>query len=139
MPTVILGKDAKTYYGTKGSTASTELTNIRDASLSMERGEADVTTRANQGWRATAPTLRSATFEFTMVWDPDDAGFAAIRDAYLSDGGTVALLVLDKEGGQGPDADWSITNFARDESLEEALTVNVTAKMETFREWSGAA
>jgi hypothetical protein len=43
-----------------------------------------VTTRANSGWRATAPTLRECAIEFEMVWDTSDAGFTAIKDAYLS-------------------------------------------------------
>jgi len=36
-------------------------------------GEADITTRGNSGWRATAPTLRECTVEFQMVWRPGDA------------------------------------------------------------------
>ena len=31
---------------------------IRDLSLNLEKGEADVTTRGNDGWRATLPTLK---------------------------------------------------------------------------------
>lgn len=31
-------------------------------------------------------------------------------------------------GGEGLDADFSITNFSRKEALEEAITVSVTAK-----------
>ncbi len=75
MATFILGKDAKLYHGTAGSTATTEMSNVRDVTLNLEAGEADVTTRANSGWRATAPTLRECTCEFEMVWDPADAGF----------------------------------------------------------------
>lgn len=43
--------------------------------LSLETGEADVTTRANSGWRATVGTLKEASVEFEMVWDTADAGF----------------------------------------------------------------
>jgi hypothetical protein len=75
MATFILGKDAKLYHGAAGSTPSTEMSNVRDVTLTLEAGEADVTTRANSGWRATAPTLRECTCEFEMVWDPADAGF----------------------------------------------------------------
>jgi len=134
--TFILGKDAKLYHGTAGATATTEMTNVKDVTLNLEAGEADVTTRANSGWRATAPTLRECTVEFEMVWDPDDAGFAAIKTAFLSSD-LIALLVLDKEGGQGPDADFAITSFSRNEALEEAITVSVTAKLSVFRQWSG--
>ncbi|MCC7407485.1 MAG: hypothetical protein IT442_05400 [Phycisphaeraceae bacterium] len=134
MPSFILGMNAKLYFGTAGATAATEMTNVRNVTLTLEAGEADVTTRANQGWRATAPTLRECTCEFEMVWDPADAGFTAIKDAFLA-AGTVALKILDKANGQGPDGDFSITSFSRGEQLEEAITVSVTAKLAAFRDW----
>ncbi|MCC7408874.1 MAG: hypothetical protein IT442_14035 [Phycisphaeraceae bacterium] len=134
MPSFILGMNAKLYFGAAGATAATEMTNVRNVTLTLEAGEADVTTRANQGWRATAPTLRECTCEFEMVWDPADAGFTAIKDAFLA-AGTVALKILDKAGGQGPDGDFSITSFSRGEQLEEAITVSVTAKLAAFRDW----
>ena len=102
--------------------------------LQPEAGEADVTTRANLGWRATAPTLRECTAEFEMVWDPTDAGFTAIKTAFLT-AGMIALKILDKAGGQGPDGDFAITSFSRNEALEEAITVSVTAKLAVFRSW----
>lgn len=130
----ILGMNAKVYYGTSGSTASTELTNVKDVTLTLDAGEADVTTRANSGWRATVATLKECTCEFEMVWDDADSGFTAIKDAYLASG-LVALLILDKAGGQGPDADFAITSFSRSEPLEEAITVKVTAKLSVYRTW----
>jgi hypothetical protein len=53
----------------------TEADNIKDVTVTMEAGEADIATRGNSGWRATAPTLRECTCEFEMVWRPGDAGF----------------------------------------------------------------
>ena len=44
-----LGMDAVIKYGVAGSTASTALTNVRNVTLNLEKGEADVTTRANNG------------------------------------------------------------------------------------------
>jgi hypothetical protein len=44
--------------------------------------------------------------------------------------------VLSEAGGEGIDGDFSITNFSRNEALEEAVTVSVTAKLSTFREWA---
>ncbi|MBK9128180.1 MAG: hypothetical protein IPM13_10310 [Phycisphaerales bacterium] len=135
MPSFILGMDAKLYYGTAGSAANTLMGNVRNVTLNLEAGEADVTTRANSGWRATAPTLRECSVEFEMVWDPDDAGFTAIKTAFLTNG-LVALKVLDKLNGQGPDGDFAITSFTRSEDLEEAITVSVTAKLSVFRAWA---
>jgi hypothetical protein len=134
MPNFVLGMNAKLYHGAAGGPANTEMTNVRNVTLNLEAGEADVTTRGNLGWRATAPTLRECSVEFEMVWDPADAGFTAIKNAYLTNG-LIALKVLDQAGGQGPDGDFSITSFSRSEELEEAITVSVTAKLAVFRTW----
>lgn len=122
-----LGMEAKLYYGTAGSTATNELTNVKNVTLNLETGEADVTTRANQGWRATVATLKDGSVEFDMVWDTEDEGFAAIKDAFFNND-PIALAILDGTGGNGLDADFSITTFSRSEALEEAITVSVTAK-----------
>ena len=134
MATFILGKDGKLYHGPAGTTATSEMGNVRDVTLTMEAGTADVTTRANFGWRATAPTLRECTCEFEMVWDANDAGFKAIKNAFLASA-LIALKILDKTGGQGPDGDFAITSFSRKEALEEAIVVSVTAKLAVFRAW----
>jgi hypothetical protein len=122
-----LGMQAKLYHGTAGATATTELTNVKDVTLNLETGESDVTTRASNGWRATIATLKNGSVEFTLIWDPDDAGFTAIKDAYFGNS-AIAMAVLDGEGGSGLDADFAVTNFTRNEPLEEAITVNVTVK-----------
>jgi len=140
MATFILGKDAKIYQGAAGGelAALSEMSNVRDVTLNLEAGEADITTRANGGWRATAPTLRECTTEFEMVWKPGDAGFDAIKAAFLA-GTTVELAILDQArdvvGAQGPKGSFSITSFSRNEALEEAITVSVTAKLAVFDEW----
>jgi hypothetical protein len=122
-----LGMEAKLYYGAAGATATSELTNVKDVTLNLESGEADVTTRANAGWRATVGTLKTGSVEFEMIWDSDDLGFTAIKDAYFANT-PIALAILDEAGGEGLDADFSITSFSRKEALEEAITVSVTAK-----------
>jgi len=74
--TFLLGMNAKIYQDVAGTASpANEMGNVRDVSLTLEAGEADITTRANQGWRATAPTLRECTAEFEMLWQPGDAGF----------------------------------------------------------------
>lgn len=124
---LVLGLDAKIFYGTAGSTATTELSNTRDVTLNLETAEADVTTRAAQGWRETVATLKDASVEWVMIYDTADAGFTAIKDAFFNNT-AIALAVLDGVGGSGLDADFSITTFSRDEALEEALTVSITAR-----------
>ena len=121
-----LGLEAKLFFGAAGSTATTEMKNVKDVTLNMETGEADVTTRAAEGWRLTAATLKEASVEFEMVWDPSDGGFAAIKEAYFK-AEPLALFVSDGNEN-GLDADFVVTSFSRSEPLEEALTVSVTCK-----------
>ena len=136
----LLGMNAKIYQGAAGGALATltEMANVKDVTLSLEAGEADVTTRANQGWRATAPTLRECTAEFEMLWKPGDAGFDAVKTAFLTSG-TICLAVLTGDrsasGTEGPLGDFSITNFSRNEPLEEGVTVSVTAKLAVFDSW----
>ena len=131
---VKLGMDAKLYRNT-GSYASpvwNEVKNVKDVTLNLEAGEADVTTRGNAGWRANIATLKDASLEFEMVWDTADDDFTAIRTAFLTNA-AIEFAVLDgpvaTSGSQGLRATMSITNFSRSEALEEAITVSVTAKV----------
>ncbi|HSW63983.1 MAG TPA: phage tail tube protein [Dissulfurispiraceae bacterium] len=133
----LLGKDAKLFFGVAGVKAATEIGNVRDVTLNLEAGETPVTTRANAGWRAFAVTLRECTCEFEMLWDAADPAFTAIRNAFLASG-EISLLILDRANGQGPDGDFVITSFSRSEGLEEAITVNVTARASKIRAWQGA-
>ena len=123
---VVLGLDAILMRGTAGQTASTEVKNVKDLTLSMESGEADVTTRATSGWKASIATLKEASLEFGILYDTEDADFTAFRDAYF--GNTPLALFVTDGNGSGLDADWSITGFSVEQPLEEALTVSVTAK-----------
>jgi len=126
-----LGMEAKLLYkvgGQGGGGAWTALGNTRAVTLNLEAGEADVTTRANAGWRATVATLKEASVEFEMVWDTADAGFTAIKNAFFGND-PIGFQILDETAGQGLQADFSITNFSRNEALEEAITVSVTAKV----------
>ena len=112
--------------GSAGQTAATEVKNVKDLTLSMESGEADVTTRATSGWKASIATLKEASLEFGILYDTEDADFTAFRDAYF--GNTPLALFVTDGNGSGLDADWSITGFSVEQPLEEALTVSVTAK-----------
>jgi Phage major tail protein 2. len=123
---IVLGLDAKLLRGTAGSTGATEVKNVKDLTLNLESGEADVTTRATKGWKASVATLKEASLEFGILYDTADADFTAFQTAYFSNT-PLSLFVTDGSGG-GLDADWSITGFTVEQPLEEALNVSVTAK-----------
>jgi len=143
MAAYVMGMNAKLYYGAAAAAlgAMTELSNVKDLTVTLDAGEADITTRANSGWRATAATLREATVTWDMVWASTGVGatgFAAIKTAYLA-GTTLELAVLDGSsivaGNQGLKGAFSFTSFSESQPLEEGITVSVTAKLTTFSEW----
>lgn len=130
---VKLGLDARLYRNTSTYAAPVwnEIKNVKDVTLNLEAGEADVSTRGTGGWRATVATLKDGSIEFEMVWDTADDDFAAIRDAFLNRG-SIEFAVMDGDiatsGSQGLRATCMVTSFSRNEALEEAITVSVTVK-----------
>ena len=150
MPDFGLGMNAKIYHAAAQSPASgldpatgmTEMDNVRNVNLSLEAGEADTTTRANNGWRSTTATLKEASVEFEMQWKPVDAQLAAIRTAYLNNT-PIALAILTSahsvSGSEGPVGNFTVTNLSRSEELEATITYSVTVKLQEFGEWYVAA
>lgn len=128
-----LGMDAKLYRntGSFGTPVWVEIKNVKDVTLNLEKGEADVTTRANGGWRATVGTLKEASIEFQMVWDTDDANFTAIQQAFFGNT-AIELAVMDgamtDADSEGLRASFEVFNFTRNEALEEAIMVDVSVK-----------
>jgi len=143
----VLGMNCKLYYSTTLVDASshtpdllswTELDNVQDVTTNLETGEADITTRANGGWRATAATLKDGGIEFEMLWKPGDSGFEALQDAWDA-GDEIAITALDgaddTSGSQGIAGNFTVTNFSRSEPLEEAAKVSVTLKPSSYTQW----
>src|SRR5574344_378213 len=114
---IVLGLDAKLLRGAAGTTGATEVKNVKDLTLNLESGEADVTTRATKGWKASVATLKEASLEFGILYDTEDADFQAFQAAYFANT-PLSLFVTDGAGG-GLDADWSITAFTVEQPLEE--------------------
>ena len=123
-----LGLDAKLFRGTAGTQGTIEVTNVKDVSLSLESGEADVTTRKAKGWKLSVATLKEASLEITILYDTEDEDFLAFKTAYFTNT-PLSLFVTDGDTtAHGLDADFSVTGFTVDQPLEEAVTVTVTAK-----------
>jgi hypothetical protein len=138
MANPILGLNAKLYIDDQSSYASPTwslVDNCKDLTLTLEKNDADVTTRGNNGWRAVVGVLKDATVEFQMVWDTDDANFQLIKDAFLN-GDPVNIAAMDgliaTRGSEGLRALMTVTKFTRNEPLEEALTVDVSLRPTYF-------
>lgn len=132
-----LGLDAKLYYKVGGQAAAAAWTLLgiaKDVTLTIDASEADVTTRANAGWKAVVGALKDASVECEMVYDSADAGLTALRTAFLTNV-VIGIRVLDglipvtgTNGTQGLSADMTVTKFENPQPLDEALTVKVTIK-----------
>lgn len=154
-----LGIDARAYYLPTGERATwgaagadgihsgsapsglTEMTNVKDVTLTLNKGEADVTTRGANGWRLMRGTLKEGEIQFESIWDPSDAVFAKLFGAWLNNT-TIAMAFLDGDkataGTQGLWADFDVTGFEKKEPLEEAQTASITVKptkSEVAPEW----
>ncbi len=131
-----LGMKGKVFYGEAGSSGvpTGELSNVTDVSITLDASEADVTTRDNDGFRATIGGLKECTIEFDMLYLAKDAGFKAIKEAWLKSQ-QIHLAALTSEKGEGPVGDFAITGFSRAEPLEEAIKYSVTAKLSQWEEW----
>jgi TP901-1 family phage major tail protein len=132
-----LGIKAKIFYGAAGTTGvpTSELTNVTDVTVTLDAGEADVTSRDNDGFRAMIGGLKECSIEFEMLYLPGDPGLAAIKNAWIT-GDQIHIAALTGTGGEGPVGDFSVTSFARSEPLEEAIKYSVTLKLSQWEMWN---
>lgn len=103
----------------------TEIKNCKDLTVNLETAEADVTTRDNNGWRATVGTLIDATIEFQMVNTVGDTSFATVLGLLKSR--TPCKVEISDAGGTMTLA-CTVTAFNINQSLEEAVTADVTMR-----------
>ena len=128
------------------------LTPVKDVTLNLTCSTADVTMRSSNGWRQMVPAIKEASVDFSMLWCPDNDtvhgdAFRDILQQFV-DQCPVAFMFLDgmidvanltangwmpTEGrcGQygdisGLKADFAVTKFTRNESLEEGLMADIT-------------
>ena len=132
-----IGLEAKLLYGTAGSQGATEAKNVKDVTLSLEAGSADITTRAAAGWRVKKATLKEGSLEFQMNYDNEDTLCTTVISNFLA-GSAMAFFVTDG-AGTGLDADFTLTNCSIEQPLEEAISVSVTAEPTNIGGSSGRA
>ncbi len=127
------GFDCKLYRntGTYGSPTWNEMPGVTDVSLNLESSTPDLTTRGDGGYKISGSGLKDAGIEFSMVWDPADADFAALLTAFTNRA-TVEVAALDgpvgTSGTQGLRATMRVTKFSREEKLDDAVRASVTLK-----------
>jgi len=105
-----MGFEGKIYYGVKGSTAATELTNSRDINETFDVDKGETTVRG----AGTSPpietnrvTKRKYSIEWTMLNKTTDSSLAALLVAAAA-GTAVAIRTKSYSSGLGYDGDCNI-------------------------------
>ncbi|MDA9778750.1 hypothetical protein N9D38_09930 [Rubripirellula sp.] len=119
MPEVKLGLDATLTID------SVEITNCKDLTVSLEKAEADASTRANNGWRATVGTLKDASIEFTVLNKDNDTTFATLQGLFMS-GDPCDVSISDAGGTLSLTCE--VMQFNVNQNLEEVISADVTLK-----------
>ena len=90
-----------------------------------------MTGRSNNGRKATLATLLDESVDFDIWFDEDDAGVAALEDAF-NNNTLLAMAVMsgaiDTAGSRGLVANMSITKCDRSEPLEGGVKLSITIK-----------
>ena len=118
--------DARLYYGMAGSTAGTLITNVKDLSLKMKKGEAKVDSRASR-YSKRKGALKEIEVEWEMNDDSSDSALATIVSAFINDT-PLAFKILDASDGHGFDGDFEIFGCDREEKLEDAIVYKINIK-----------
>jgi len=107
-----------------------------DITLNLSKAEADVTTRASNGWRQSVGTLKDGEVSFDVLYNPANPiaytdPFQNLLAAWLYDY-PICLAVMDQAydtvGAQGFYADFTVITFEKQEALEDAQKVSVSCK-----------
>jgi len=102
---------------------SVEIENAKDVTLNFEMGDADVTTRAAEGWRMHLPTLADVSIEFELVLGGADGA----KLATLFNSGEAADVEV--AGGNFEfTSKMTVENFSASQPLENAESVSVTLR-----------
>ena len=131
---VVTGSDTSDYAGANW----TELGLVGDVTPNDAATEIDMTARANRGMKAYKPGHIDLSYSFDIKFNPSDAGYAKLATAYRTRA-EVCMAFLDGvssgSGNQGWAGNFVVTNFARNEPLDDKVTVSVTVRPSTYVAW----
>jgi len=105
-------------------TIGSEVTRIRDLTLSLTASEVDITTRADDGWRARRAGLREWGAEFELLAVSGDIVWDSLENAF-TEGSNLTATIADYLGHSVSGTVY-VTSFTRNEPLDGAVTANVT-------------
>lgn len=127
-----IGLDAKLYYNsaTYASPTWVEIDDAQDVTLTIEASEGEVKRRASTFTEYIA-ALKDASIEFDLVNDASSSVQTALSNAFFNRT-AIEVLALDGDvedtGSEGLRMTCAVTNWSRNEPLEEVLTRSVTLR-----------
>lgn len=74
----------KVNTGTEGAPVWTAVAGQRGATLNMSTDEINVTSKDSGGWHEGLPAIRNWSIDFDALLIEDDAGLAALEDAFMN-------------------------------------------------------
>ena len=136
-----VGHECKLYYntGTNASPTWVEVGRAVDVSVPMTKGEADAS-RRESSWKRTRGGLKDMGIDFGYRHKPGaDAVFDALWDSFIN-GTAIEMFVADgpvgTNGSQGPRGFVEVMGIPLEQGLEEAATLNISAKLTDWEEAS---
>lgn len=107
----LMGFEGIMYYGVAGSTATTQITNAVDLTITRDVEKGDTTVRGDSSVppiETERVTSRKLQIEITMKNTVGDSVLEALRTA-AANGTAVALRGKDYASGKGPDGDFTLS------------------------------
>lgn len=128
MSTTKMGFEGQIYYGATGSTAATQLLNVKDITYELDHDDGDTTVRGDGTSVPIStgdPVLRKVSITWNMINDTTDTALEALRTAAAAGTG-VAIRTKDNAAGKGFDGDVSI-KVSNGQPLNGEQTFDFTA------------
>ena len=119
------GYKCKLFYGTEGTT---ELKIIGDVTITDSRTDIDVSSRLTGGMKSHVGGLRDISIEMNLEHLPENAGFLAVRNAYINNE-PIHLKSDDGDEYAAIDNDFTILEFPQEEPLDGKLSHAVKASL----------
>lgn len=119
------GYKCKLFYGNDGTT---ELKIIGDVTINDSRTDIDVSSRLTGGMKSHVGGLRDLSIELNLEHLPENAGFKAVRDAYINNT-PIHLKSDDGDEYAAIDNDFTILEFPQEEPLDGKLSHAVKASL----------
>lgn len=123
------GYEARIFYGTAGTTATSPMPNVRDYSEDQSASFGNTTTRGE----SSAPPIATALVAmleweatWTMINKTGDAGLVAVRAAAKA-GTPLAIRTIEHTGGTGFDGD-CVFSVSKEFPLDGEQAFEVTAR-----------